>query len=140
MGTSIRPEISERSRYYLPKHRLYELKHFCMQYGEWRKRYISLNGYARRMGSTDFERVDGGFTSDPTEREAEARLYFATRIEMVESTAREAAGDFSTLMLRAVTEDISYAQLNAQERIPCCRDTWYAMYRRFFWILDKKRG
>ena len=143
MGTSIRPEISKRSRYWLPKHRLYELKHFCMQYCEWRKRYVSLTGYARATELSGYERVSGGYISDPTEREAEARLYFAARIEMVESAVKEAVCEESAFyapMLRAVTEDISYSQLNARDRIPCCSDTWYSMYRRFFWILDRKRG
>lgn len=32
MGTVIRPEISVKNRYWLPKHRYYELYHFCLQY------------------------------------------------------------------------------------------------------------
>ncbi len=36
MGTDIRPEISRRSRYDISRHRYYELKHFCLQYPEWK--------------------------------------------------------------------------------------------------------
>ena len=32
-----------------------------------------------------------------------------------------------------------FEKLNARERIPCSRDAWYAMYRRFFWLLDRAR-
>lgn len=37
MGTTIRPEIDRRSKWYISKHRYYELKHFCLQWHEWRE-------------------------------------------------------------------------------------------------------
>ena len=43
MATVIRPEISEKSKYYIDKHRYYELKHFCLQYKEWKKGYELCN-------------------------------------------------------------------------------------------------
>ena len=39
MSTVIRPEISKKNLYWIPKHRYYELKHFCLQYPEWKKNY-----------------------------------------------------------------------------------------------------
>ena len=35
MSTQIRPEISQKNPYWIPKHRYYELKHFVMQYPAW---------------------------------------------------------------------------------------------------------
>lgn len=32
MATVIRPEISPKNKYWISKHRHYELKHFCLQY------------------------------------------------------------------------------------------------------------
>lgn len=32
MGTNIRPELSNKSPYWIERHRYYELKHFCLQY------------------------------------------------------------------------------------------------------------
>lgn len=58
---------------------------------------------------------------------------------MVEQVAKKAAGDLAPLMLKSVTEGISYEKLRASEGIPCCKDVWYAVYRRFFWLLDKER-
>ena len=46
MGTTIRPELSEKNPYWIEKHRYYELKHFCLQYPIWRKAYSLLDGYA----------------------------------------------------------------------------------------------
>lgn len=36
MATTIRPEIDRRSKWHISKHRYYELKHFCLQWHEWR--------------------------------------------------------------------------------------------------------
>lgn len=138
MGTAIRPEISAKNRYWLPKQRYYELYHFCLQYSEWKKNYLSLDGHSAKSGSV-VEHLCSHETADPTVVYAEARLYYRERIEMIESTAREAATDLYLPMLRAVTEGISYEHLNAQNRIPCCKDVWYTVYRRFFWLLDKAR-
>ena len=45
MSTLIRPELSETNRYWIEKHRYYELKHFCLQYPLWRHAYNSLIDY-----------------------------------------------------------------------------------------------
>lgn len=138
MSTDIRAEISTKSKYWISKHRYYELKHFCLQYPEWKKNYASLDGLPShspmptRVGNS-------GTVSDPTAMYAEARIYFYDRMKMVEKTAEEAAGSLGSILLRAVTEEISYEHLNAMVGIPCCKDTWYAAYRRFFWLLDKAR-
>ena len=138
MGTVIRPEISVKNRYWLPKHRFYELRHFCLQYDDWKRSYASLQGYPSRsqLGSV---RVNNGQMSNPTAVYAEARLYDRERIEMVENVANEAGEHLAPLLMKAVTQGISYEQLKAVEGIPCCKDVWYAMYRRFFWLLDKAR-
>ncbi len=138
MGTVIRSEVSVKNRYWLPKHRYYELKHFCFQYPEWKQNYKSLDGLPTKSSITS-EHVDGGAVPDPTALYAEARIYYRDRMDMVEKAARDAAGDLSPLLLRAVTEKISYEHLAAREIVPCCKEVWYAAYRRFFWLLDKAR-
>lgn len=39
MGTTIRAQLSQKNKYYIDKHRHYELKHFCLQYPSWRRAY-----------------------------------------------------------------------------------------------------
>lgn len=134
MGTVIRPEVSTKNRYWLSRHRYYELKHFCLQYPEWKQAYLDLDGRPSRSASVS-EHVDGGMTPDPTAVYAEARLYFRERMDMVEQAAREAADDLAGLMVRAVTEGMSYEHVSP----PCCKEVWYTAYRRFFWLLDKAR-
>lgn len=45
----------------------------------------------------------------------------------------------AVLRLRGVTEGLSYDALKMKYDIPCCRDVYYAAYRRFFWLLSKRR-
>lgn len=48
MGTTIRPELSEKNPYWIERHRYYELKHFCLQYPIWKKTYEAMNGLLGR--------------------------------------------------------------------------------------------
>ncbi|MBR3739256.1 MAG: hypothetical protein IKN04_02220 [Clostridia bacterium] len=134
MGTNIRPEVSENNKYWISRHRYYELKHFCLQYPEWKKSYISLDGLPMRsLCTADSARSNG--VGKPTEMYAEARIYYKDRMEMVEKLAEKAAGDLAGLLLKAVTEGLSFEKIGP----PCCKEVWYAAYRRFFWLLDKAR-
>lgn len=134
MGTVIRPEVSQKNAYYISRHRYYELKHFCLQYHEWKKCYISLDGRPQRSVSV-IERSNDSNVADPTAIYAEARVFYRDRMEMIEKTAEKAAGDLAGMMIRSVTEGISYEVISP----PCCKEVWYAAYRRFFWLLDKAR-
>ncbi len=138
MGTNIRPKISERSKFWISKHRYYELKHFSMQYPEWKKLYRELDGSPSAV-QIDRIYVNGGEVGDPTARIAEARLYFADRIDLVDRAARDAAGEYAQQLIKAITEELSYEKLVLFEYIPFCKDTWYTIYREYFWILDKTR-
>ena len=41
MATNIRAKLSEKNKYWIDKHRHYELKHFCLQYPSWKKAYYA---------------------------------------------------------------------------------------------------
>ena len=136
MSTVIRSEVSKKNVYYIPKHRYYELKHFCMQYPDWKRAIKELDGYSGKS-SILIEKINTGTTSDQTEAYAQARLYFYDRIRMVENLVKEASDDLAELMLSAITNGVSYESLYPIP--PCCKETWYKAYRKFFWLLDKAR-
>lgn len=139
MGTIMRPEISEKNRYWIEKHRYYELKHFCLQYPIWRKAYLALDGLAK--GPTDLTIfTKTGSVNDPTARCAEAKLFYSERMNMIEKVALETDPELGSYILKAVTNGISYDCMKARLDIPCCKDTYYKLYRRFFWLLSKERG
>lgn len=132
MGTVIRAEVSCRNTYWISRHRYYELKHFCLQYPEWKEAYHNLDGFGARP---IMEIGRKGGVSDPTYIYAQARIYYRDRMDMVEKAALDAVADMAKLMVKAVTEGLSYEHISP----PCCKEVWYAGYRRFFWLLDKAR-
>lgn len=140
MATKIRPEISEKNKYWIDKHRYYELKHFCLQYPIWKKAYDALLDLSKRPNDLDIFIKNGQLRSDPTARCAESRLFFAERMEMIEQAAIATDYNLYPYILRGVTEGLSYNALKMQYGIPCCREVYYTLYRQFFWLLSKKRN
>lgn len=138
MATAIRPEISTKSKYYIDKHRHYELKHFCLQYPIWKRTYAALldlsitSSYMTGMPS-------GGGLSDTTAKSAIRRTYYADKIKLVEETAKKADPYLYEYILKAVTEGLSYTYLRTILEIPCGRDMFYDRYRKFFWLLSTAR-
>lgn len=136
--TSIRPEISKKNRYWIDKHRFYELRHFCLQYPTWKKLCNSFDSFSKMPSEPiplSSERVHG----DPVLSCVEFREYYLKRMNMVERAAKEADAELANYILKGVTEGISYDGLKAKLEIPCCKDTYYELYRRFFWLLSKER-
>ena len=138
MATTIRAELSNRNPYWIEKHRYYELKHFCLQYPIWKKAYISLGNFNNKsMDCTMF--IATTRIGDPTARIGIARAYYAERIDMIEKIAEQTDQQLALYILKAVTEGWSYDVLRARFEIPCCKDTYYELYRRFFWLLSRER-
>ena len=139
MSTDLKPELSEKNEYYVEKHRYYELKHFCLQYPIWKKAYVALDGYYSR--SLDIIKSSmSNQVSDPVSKCVEARLFYRERMNIVEEVAKETSEDLYGYILKGVTEGVSYNYLKARLEIPCCRDVYYNLYRRFFWLLNKARN
>lgn len=139
MATVIRATISEKNEYYIDKHRYYELKHFCLQYNEWKKAYASCNESI--IFASDFERkTSSNVPSDITAKYAIRRAYYGGRIKLVEKAAMEADEFLYPYILKAVAEGLSYTYLKTKLDIPCGRDMYYNRYRKFFWLLSEARG
>lgn len=139
MSTTIRPELSEKNKYWIEKHRYYELKHFCLQYPIWKKAYNSLDS----LPSSWLRLIPPSKTNvvgNPTARCAEARIFYSNRMEMLERVAQATDNELSRYILKGVTEGVSYDHLKVRLDVPCCKDTYYDLYRRFFWLLSKERG
>lgn len=138
MATLIRAEISENNRYWISKHRHYELKHFCLQYPTWKKEYITLG--VPTISTAVLDRLPSGNTiSDPVAEYAMRRVYYAERIDLIEKIAKETDKYLYEYILRAVTEGLSYTYLKTKLQIPCGKDMYYDRYRRFFWLLSEAR-
>lgn len=138
MGTVIRAELSENNKYWISKHRYYELKHFCLQYPVWKKAYAAIND---SPGSASIIEMSPcmNLVSDRTGRNAVLKAYYAERIELIERTAYRTDHVLGSYILRAVTEELSYTYLHSKLEMPCGRDMYYDRYRKFFWLLSNAR-
>ena len=136
MSTDIRPEISMRSPWYIPKHRYYELKHFCLQYPDWKKELKQLIKYSNGHGviQSNIKEWD-----DPTGNAVCMIDHYKSLIDMVDSSAYESDIYLGRYILKAVTQDISFTTLKTIYDIPCGKDMYYDRYRKFFFILDAKK-
>jgi len=143
MSTEIKPELSTKSKYWIEKHRYYELKHFCLQYNIWKQIVDTLEIEIKNSSSSGVSLVPvkkSSNYSNPTEAMALKRVFYANKINMVEETCKETSLALSPYILLAVTNGYSYDVLRARTNIPCCRDVYYELYRRFFWLLDKEHA
>lgn len=134
MSTVIRNEISKKNRYYISKHRMLELKHFCLQYEEWRQEYVRLTvlqGYG-------YGHIPGSNRPDPSSKIAMRAAELDGYMKMVMKCCKEADKSIWTYIFEAVTCGLSYGAL-VSRGIPCGKDYYYERYRKFFWLLDKVR-
>ena len=139
MATVIRAEISEKNKYWIDKHRHYELKHFCLQYPMWKKVYVDLDDISVALSTLE-RTPTSNLPGDPTAKRAIAKAQLGERIKMIETIAREADDYLWQFILKAVTENLSYTYLKTKLDIPCGKDMYYDRYRKFFWLLSKVRG
>lgn len=135
----IRPELSQKNRYWIDKHRHYELKHFCLQYPIWKHAYATLSEDSLSLSRIE-KGSSGTLPGDPTATRAIKRAYYHERIKLIEKTAMATDSMLHEYILRAVTEGLSYTCLKSTMDIPCSRDMYYDRYRRFFWLLNESRN
>ena len=126
MSTVIRAELSHKSKYHIDKHRYYELKHFCLQYPNWKKSYAEVDAMAQ---NGEHERTS-----------PEKKLYYLKRMEMVHECAKLADPDLSEYIVKAVTSNLGYAYLKTKLDMPASKDMYYDRYRKFFWHLSQARN
>ena len=132
-----RAQLSTKNPCSIPKHRYYELKHFCLQYPDWKKALVLLDGWnTEPRGIPGI--IKGRPPESPTERQAIARLYYSGQIAIVDRCIEKLDPTLAHFILKGVTEGIGFEKLQAQG-CPCCREMYYEYYRYFFWLLSKER-
>lgn len=132
--------LSTKNPYYLTKHRFYEVYHYAMQYQEWKDEYRTTEQTMRGI-AYDGVKVKSSGSGDALERVAIRLTELSEKIEMLEEVARETDKDLSEYILRGATdEQVTYNYLSMVLHIPCSRNTYYSLRRKFYWLLSKRLG
>lgn len=119
--------------YEISRERYRELKYFCRQYPEKKARLAD----ARGLSGQNWDGMPHAATvGDPTARRAEKALRYARDVELIERVAAEAAPECPRELLRNVTEGVPWEYLSVYHG----KRQFYAMRRRFFWLLDTQKG
>lgn len=138
MDNKVRPDLSKKNKYWISKHRFYELKHFCLQYPEWRRAYLAADPMAR--GGESNERVaETNKIQDPTGRCAEIRIECLNKMKLIKECCKLADPYLAEYIFKAVTANLGYNYLKSKLEIPCSKDMYYDRYRKFFWYLSRAR-
>lgn len=139
METKQRAKISEDNKYYISKHRYYELLHFCRQYDEFvtEKRKImdslvkAINYNWTKLGNDPCDHTsDSGIKLQELNR----------KMEMIEQCAMKTDPSIYQFIIFAVTKGYGYVYLKETLNIPCGKNYFYENYRKFFWLLDKEKN
>ena len=133
MGTNIRPEVSKKKEYWIPKHRYYELKHFVMQYPEWEE-YLSDTNWFGQIPPTDVDKVQLGAVSDPTWQIVKRQMLYSNHLKLVETAADSTDGEYGKFILNRIISGDAYNE--ATDGVIISRSKYYELYRKFFYILD----
>ena len=131
-----RAELSKKNKYWISKNRYYELKYFCLQYTDWKTFYECLDDTRIPSVNVIKNHMD---ISNPTEELAITKSLYSEKMKLIEQTAKETDEELGDYIFKAVTQDLSFTYLSTVLDIPCSRGTYYDRYRRFFWLLSKKR-
>lgn len=134
MSTVIRSEISKNNPYYISKHRYYELKHFCLQYKDFKRIY---NDLCNKIPSGMI--ISNNENNTKTNEEIYVRERYLNKINLIEECSKLTDEILGPYILKGVTENLPYTYLKMNNNIPCCRDIYYEHYRKFFFILSHKK-
>lgn len=137
MKTRVKSELSKSNEYHISRHRYHELKHFCMQYPEWKREIDAVGMYPQR------NLIDGSIRhsiGSPVEAYIEKVERYRNYIGMLNRVADSTDPVLGKYILAGVTIGIPYDIVKMRFDIPICREKYYRLYRKFFWILDQERG
>lgn len=129
------------SNYKISKHRFMELMYFCLQYDEWKWVLENVKTDGIRSPQISDMPKARGLNRDMTSELGIDRAELEHNCMLIEDSARAADEDLCEYILYAVThEDVTYNYLSTVKHIPCSKNTWYKVRRRFYYLLSKKKG
>ena len=111
-----------------------ELYYFCQQYRE--KKDALQRCYNIKSEPASSMPKNPKMLTDSGKQHNDKAKKLSRDIHLIEKTAQEAVGELFPFLLKNVTEDISYEHMG----VPCGRRQFYFMRRKFFCLLNQKKG
>lgn len=124
------------SKYYVPGEVYLTVVHFCRQYPLWK---AELDTSVDSGIGIDYSkvRVQTSNQYDATAELAMRRAEIARKKDLVDSVAKEVAGELSKWLVLGVGNGLTYYQLR-ERGIPCGKEMYYAVRRRFYYEMSKR--
>lgn len=147
----MRQRAAKTGKYMISKHEYYAAMHFALQYPEWKKALRNMSDTSKAITYSDMPK--GNMNPDPTGDLVEKRERMTDKVMLVEKSARaavyedilgkmcvqEVREEMYQMLLRGVTEEgVTYNTLRVTGNIPCCRNVYNRMKRRFYYILNNE--
>lgn len=133
MSTAVTPELSKKKKYWIPKHRYYELKHFVMQYPDWQKFLAEINYYGEHPTNCNY--ISDEWPSSPTEQIALLKEKFIRNMRTVDLALKDTHPELGNIIFKNICDGNSYE--TSRYYVPISRSEYYDLYRKFFWLLDR---
>ena len=134
MPTEIRPELSKKNKYWIPKHRYYELKHFVMQYYDWEEKIREIDSLVSATQNGGVQVFD---ISNPVAKAAELRNRYIDNMKLCRDIVNKTDNVIGRYVFYGILNESSYDEINATFSIPCGKDMYYELYHKFFYLLDQ---
>lgn len=130
-----RAELSQKNKYYLPKHKYLSTKYWCMEYPDW-KRELAASPDMSSAIRYDMDRVQTS-AGNKLEDIAIKRVEIESKVKLMENAAKRAAPGFYMYLLDGVSYDLPFWQLE-KRGIPCSKKLYYPAKRYFYWLIAQK--
>lgn len=125
---------SQQQDYRLSANRYRELKYFCRQYGEKKRRLYTITEISPPEFRADV--CSNAHIADNTAATACKRMQLQKDMQLIEQTAAEVGKDISRHLLKNVTEGIPYEYLD----VPYSRRQFYRIRMQFFYLLSERQS
>lgn len=108
-----------------------------MQYNEWKEELQDIEDGLR--SSSEGQTTAGSSKSDKTASLAIKRAELSAKCKLIEQTAEETDKMLKDYILAAVTnEGYTYNYLSTVKGMPCGRNLFYKLRKKFYYLLSKK--
>ena len=128
--------LSDKNKYSLPKEDYLTAIHYSLRYPMWVEelRTAADTGSAIRY---DRDKVQTSNDSDQTAEVAIRMAELSSRIDLIDEIISQVSGGLDSWLRLGVCHGLTFEQLKGKD-IPCERDKYYLMRRRFYYELAQK--